>query len=1805
MTMGDNDLKVARRNGSGVITRHLNSLEREVAEEDETAVETRLTKLKASFVNLEDAHYAYQDTLTDDAEVDASIKWLGDIQQNYIAKIQQARAWIKTVKVAQQLADIAKQGANAKPSDGAASGSVSETVKPVDSTGISVSAQVKTDSSQMTNDFANMDLITVMNMPTGKLDVFTGDPLDYQSFISLFDELIGKPVQNSQIKLTRLLQYTEGAAKAAIKRCALVGGEEGYKQARKLLAERFGDKHRITHSIIANLKGGPSVVGAKDFRQLADDVSTALVGLTKLDMLNELDTQQNIKDILLRCPTGIRDKFKSKAVKHRRLHGYYPKLSFFETFITDAAEELGDPEYGTESDLPGNSKVSHAMAAGQSLSVPPVQPRGPPVPFTPLSPPVPSFRSQPEPKCVVCSQSHKLFYCSSFKSMRVSERLDLVRRYHLCFNCLNPGHGARDCTKTSTCTVPACGLKHTKFLHLDRVEGSIPGYTSQIQNRRENATPGTVNQITNTPENSTQGGVSEIIDRSISVVDSRTTSNVEAHVVRQNLVYLPLVSVVVGGHQFAALLDSGSNGSFVSEHFASILGLDGVPHVYSRSTVGGTSLVHSRMVSFQLSSSDGSESTLMENMIVVGQIPVRYPATKIDIAKFPHLAGVSSLCIDPGQKADILIGMDNAHLMMPLEVLAGTEKSHPYAVRSVLGWSLNGPCAGNSVHQISSFCTSLEEQVQNLWSLETHHEDVLASSLEDQRVLDLWERETELVEGRYCVPVPWKDGRPSFPYNRYMACKRLEGTMKKLIGNGLMEKYATGIQEMLDKGYAEAVPKAELVRNDGALWYLPHQAVLSESKPGKVRIVFDCAAKQKGISLNSQALQGPDMVNKLLHVLLRFRCHPIAVTADIEAMYLQVRVPAKDRDCLRFLWYVDGVLEEFRMTSHLFGGIWCASSTTYALRRTVEDFVASSLVSDTVLRSFYVDDLLSSVTTTLQAAEVVFGTKEVIERGGFPLKKIIISMQSMLEDVDPADRATEVKQIEPEMQSKALGVRWQINQDSLFYVFKSGDGVDVTKRVMLSTIAAMYDPVGLMSPCVLMGRVIFQEATRSKLHWDMPVGPVLRDRWLAWVDSMSVAPEVYFPRCVIPEGFEEGVVELHHFCDASSVGYGACSYVRVINRHGQVSVSLLLSKARVAPVKSTTIPRLELSAAVVGAQLDQIVRRELGVHFLESSFWSDSQICLHYIRNEAKRYKTFVANRVASIRDQTTPDQWRYIPTKLNPADVLSRGCSVKDLPQMWFRGPDFLRDYKSDWPKFHFDEDVIPSADVEEKSCVSLQVDVASEEFDGHPMGKLLSYYSCFYRLKKALCWWLRLRAYLHGQRSTRSQMAEPLSLGEIHTAEKLFVVYVQEFSYTAELKALKKGNHVAKSSTLYKLRPVLHEDLVVVGGRLAHAGMSQLSRHPMVLPRNHRLSYLIALDYHESAHLGTEWTLSQMRSRFWIIRGRALIKKVKKDCVVCQRLYKEPMQQLMAGLPPERCEPGKPAFTFVGVDLFGPFMVKYGRGEVKRYGCVYSCFSTRAIHLEVLNSLETDSFLNGFFRFIARRGCPKVIWSDNGTNLVGACSELRKALSGLDRAKVVQSVRRREVDWRFNPPLASHQGGVWERMIRTIRRILLALVTSCPLMSDEVISTLFCEVECIVNSRPITKVTDDAAEGEPLTPNHFLMLSAGSSEPWGVFGDADLYKRRWRQVQHLSNHFWKRWLREYLPELQRRVKWNVQTPSLKVGDLVLIKDEQVYRGAWPLALVVDVNMGRDGLVRSARVKSQTGHYVRPITKLVHLEGV
>jgi len=392
-------------------------------------------------------------------------------------------------------------------------------------------------------------------------------------------------------------------------------------------------------------------------------------------------------------------------------------------------------------------------------------------------------------------------------------------------------------------------------------------------------------------------------------------------------------------------------------------------------------------------------------------------------------------------------------------------------------------------------------------------------------------------------------------------------------------------------------------------------------------------------------------------------------------------------------------------------------------------------------------------------------------------------------------------------------------------------------------------------------------------------------------------------------------------------------------------------------------------------------------------------------------------------------------------------------------------------------------------------------------------------------------------------------------------------------------------------------------VGGRLKHLDASKYVKNPIIIPHQHGVAWMIIRDVHNVAHLGVEWTLSMVRKKFWITRSRALIKSIKSQCVVCKRLFGKPQVQKMADLPEERLESGNIPFTKAGVDCFGPFLCKQGRSEVKRYGLLVTCLSIRAIHIEMLYDMSTDSFLNGFRRFVSRRSTPELVLCDNGTNFVGAQSEVDRAKSELDFKKIAQYGQQTNMEWKFNPPGAAHMGGVWERMIGTTKKVLVAILKNTRLC-DDVLCTVFAEAEAIVNGRPLTKVSDDVDDMSPLTPNHLLLLHQGPAPVPGVFSEGDQYRKKWRFVQHVANQFWTRWKREYIPSLQKRKKWQDQQQNVKVGDLILLVEENLPRRVWPLGLVTEVIMGRDGLVRSVRVRTRVSNLVRPITKIVSLEA-
>ena len=367
--------------------------------------------------------------------------------------------------------------------------------------------------------------------------------------------------------------------------------------------------------------------------------------------------------------------------------------------------------------------------------------------------------------------------------------------------------------------------------------------------------------------------------------------------------------------------------------------------------------------------------------------------------------------------------------------------------------------------------------------------------------------------------------------------------------------------------------------------------------------------------------------------------------------------------------------------------------------------------------------------------------------------------------------------------------------------------------------------------------------------------------------------------------------------------------------------------------------------------------------------------------------------------------------------------------------------------------------------------------------------------------------------------------------------------------------------------------------------------------------MTKLIIEDHHRIVgHSGTSFTWTSLRQKYWIIRGAAAVRKTIGKCTQCKKRNAKPLEQIMADLPEERFAINKPPFYNTGTDYFGPFFIKQGRSRLKRYGCIFTCLTTRAVHLEVAHFMTADSFINAFRRFICRRCKPHTVFSDNGTNFIGAEKELRQSLKSFNHKYVEEKLSQKSIRWKFNPPTASNFGGIWERLIRSTRKILSSLLNQ-QTVTDEMLLTLFAEVENILNSRPLTPIVIDPENNEPLTPNHLLQVGCSPNLFPGVFSSADNYsKQRWKQVQFLADQFWVRWSREYLQTLQVRQKWMTKCPNLQLDDIVLVCDRNLPRGLWVMGRIIDIYPDRHNNVRQVLIKTATTELRRPITKLCHI---
>ena len=1654
------------------------------------------------------------------------------------------------------------------------------------------------------NGNSHQQLYEALQIPKVEVMTFDGNPLKYWAFIRNFEGSVEKFCIGDEARLMRLMQYTVGKARQVVQCCCVMEPSEGYKKAKQLLKERFGNDYLITETWVKKI-GSFEAIGPRDkgkLQEFADELRVCAETLRAMNKLEEINNQTNMLKIVEKLPSYLQNSWRKEARDARVQKNEIPGILHLTAFIERAAEIANDPVYGMAPYSQNESTRKDDRRQGRKYED--VHIARPVSVMTNVS-------VRDRVSCPLCSGEHVLFKCEDFKKLSVQERFNFVRTKKLCDNCLRHGHRAVQCLKPTRCTVPGCGGKHTRFLHFPTVQSN----RAQVH---DNVTQNEVNTSTTEVKCALTGAG------------------------KHGRVALPVVPVRVstkGSNRYidtCALLDSGSTNSFCSEELSDCLGAQGERETFSLTTLGKAgSTEEGQIVSLEIADINGANVCNLDRVYTRKILPLSMSnvAVSSDVEQWPHLRDLELPDVSD-LKIMMLIGQDVPEALMCLELRHGP-KGGPYAVRTPFGWTVNGPMKAafteenNVTHSyFINMDLNLEEQVEKFWRLESNESiagDNVGLSVVDQEVLSVWNKTTRFCDGHYETVIPFKQNPPCLPDNREMAEQRLHSLRRRLERDPqLMVKYKAEMEDLLAKGYAEEVSDPQVHQGESTKWYLPHHPVLNPNKPDKVRIVFDCAARYGGISLNDQVHQGPDFTNKLVGVLLRFRQEKVAVMADIESMFHQVRVTPSCRDVLRFLWWSSGdpslEVKIFRMKAHLFGGVWSPSCCGFVLRKVADDNASdfSQAAVDTVKRNFYVDDCLKSVSNSDQAAELVKELCELLARGGFKLTKWLSNDRAVLKSIPDMEVAAEVQKINMDMEElpteRALGVQWDVESDSFGYRITVRDK-PLTRRGILSIVSSVYDPLGFVSPFTLTAKKMIQELCRRSVGWDEDLPEDILTPWISWMHELPKLNQVKLPRCIKPDYFGEVVYsQLHHFCDASRDGYGCVSYLRLVDSQDRIHCSMLMAKSRLAPLKELTIPRLELMAATLAVKMDQAMDMDLKVS--QCLFWTDSTAVLKYIRNRNLRFHTFVANRLSVIHAGSSASQWHHISTHLNPADYASRGMCADMLisNSHWFNGPDFLWTKEENWPpELELDQNIADS-DVEVRKKV--QVFATESEQDGSVesiMFRIVNKRSSWYQLKRDICWILRVKhVWCHSKRneSTPSiKLLEQITVEELKAAETELLKLVQRQRYAEELEAFEKrgstNRGVKKTSSLYRLEPVVNPfGLLVIGGRLGKSSLSDMAKHPVILPKSHHIVNLIVKHFHEvSGHSGKEHTLSLIRMRYWIVNARSVVRKVINNCVICRRCYAAPLQQKMSDLPKDRVTPGDPPFTYTGVDLFGPFEVKRGRSLLKRYGCIFVCLTIKAVHIEVTSSLETDSFINALLRFISRRGQPIEIRSDNGTNFVGADRELRKSIKEWNQTRIAGFLAQREIKWSFNPPAASHMGGIWERQIRSIRRILATLLKQQHL-DDECLSTLMCTVESIINSRPLTTVSDDHRDLEPITPNHLLLLRAGPATPLGIFVSRDVYRRRWRQVQYLADLFWRRWTKEYLPLLQLRQKWTVPVRNVQVGDVVLIVDYSVPRNSWSLARVTETFPGEDGLVRSARVSTSSNSFVRPIHKLCLIES-
>lgn len=1608
-----------------------------------------------------------------------------------------------------------------------------------------------------------------IKLPILQIPKFDGSFSKWLEFKDMFVNLVHDKDRLSNVnKFQYLRSYLEGEAARLLSNLSVTNSN--YLIAWNLLCNRFDNKRQLTRRHLDSLINITQTSESdKSLRFIVDNITK---NLRALNSLGQPTDHWDAIVIHIVCQKLDATTF-AKWEEHRNNTNIeMPTLSQFTEFLTSRADVLEALKNKPEKRNYSATSTSHSSASFTRPS--PLASKFTNKTFvgTTTSPETTSIHKSIN--CSFCNGSnHRNFECSSFIKLDPGNRRAEVKRLRLCQNCLRPGHGVHQCRS------PSCRDCHKRHNVL------LCGKASD----------------------STQA-CSAITDI---VSSDETMSNTVVSFTKLNeqvVLSTALIEVVNPlnnkSEQVRALLDSGSQSTLITTSLKLKLGLTSLPtNPIKIVGIGNApSVVTERCVVRLRAISKSFEATAL--CLVMPELTGKLPKSLID----PNLLNIPAdieladpLFYQPAN-IDILIGAD-----LFWEIVGCKQhplgRSMPILRSSEFGWLIAGPIFSFPQSIQSSLSCSftsedyddLNTKISRFWELEEVPN--LKSTLSNSELAceqHFLNHTTRSGDGRFIVRLPLSCTPDRLGVSVHQAKKRLlslENKFRK--NNSIKQAYTKFIREYELLGHLSetnaSLSSFSSLPTDS--YFLCHHAVFKEnSESSKIRVVFDGSGRTStGLSLNDIQFVGPTIQDNLFSILLRFRQHTFVLTGDIEKFFRNVSLHSDDRKLQQILWREDesDPIKVYQLNTVTYGFASSTFLSTRCLWQLGEE-CDDPVVKRVIQHDFYVDDLATGSQNREQMLHILSGVSSTLNGGCFNLRKFRSNDPTLFNNLNIDHLDSELIFSEA---TSVLGLGWHPSTDELHIVSRPlVSPIKITKRSIVSTSFGVFDPLGLVSPCTVIPKLIVQKLWADKIDWDQEVPDNVRHSWETFMSNLPCLYNISIPRHVLCPN--PTYIELFSFSDASLLAYGACIYLKSTDSTGACQVRLLCSKSKVAPLKPTTIPRLELCGALLAARLCSLVSDSLRCQINRTIHWCDSQVVLSWLQSSPRRLKTFVSNRVGEITELTQSSSWRYVPSSENPADLISRGVDpslIANSP-LWWSGPSYLMDPESKWPSTFSNAELDDLPEIK----VSL-VNSISSTFD----------FNKYSSLRKTLHIHAYVLRFISNCRDSNNRIKNNiLSVEELNNAFLSLCKIAQIQSFPLEYELLSKNKTLNSKSKLLSLSPFLEHGIIRVGGRLMSSEYSYNKKHPPILSYNHPLTKLIFHEEHiRHMHAGPQLLLSIVRERVWPINGRIAARRTVRSCFRCSTIRARTFQPVMGHLPAQRVTANFPFLT-VGIDFAGPFstLTKKGRGAkiVKSYLCLFVCFRYKCLHLEAVSDLSTEGFIAALHRFVSRRGKPAEIFCDNGRNFVGASREFANILNS-NNTRVTQYAADEGIIFKFSPAYGPHFGGIWEAGVRSAKHHLVRVIGSKNFTFEE-LGTAFAQVEAILNSRPLCPLSS-SPDDHPLSPGHFIIGRPLTSLPTQPLEDRKTSSlQRYARLEQARQHFWSRWQREYISELQNRTKWRSSHGLLQLGDLVLIRDERTAPMDWRMGRVSRLYPGPDGVTRVADVTTTKGTYRRPLVRLCPL---